>query len=53
MPRRCLKVHPPQKALEPSTIFETEYGGIFFLLPLALYLYIYGDFTLAASPALN
>jgi hypothetical protein len=47
------EVHPSEKSLEPSTIFETEYGGIFFLLPLALYLYIYGDFTRPAEPGLE
>ncbi|MGZ4828129.1 MAG: hypothetical protein ACXV5J_03385 [Candidatus Angelobacter sp.] len=44
---------PSKKALEPSTILDTEYGGIFFLLPLALYLYIYGDFTSPAEPGLE
>jgi hypothetical protein len=38
---------------EPSTTFETEYGGVFFLLGLALYLYIYGDFTSPAKPGLE
>jgi hypothetical protein len=38
---------------EPSTTLETEYGGVFFLLSLALYLYIYGDFTSPAEPGLE
>jgi hypothetical protein len=37
----------------PATTLETEYGGVFFLLCLALYLYIYGDFTSPAEPGLE
>jgi hypothetical protein len=44
---------PLKRAHEPSISVETEYGGIFFLLPLALYLYIYGDFTSPAKPGLE
>jgi hypothetical protein len=42
-----------ERANEPATILETEYGGVFFLLSLALYLYIYGDFTSPAEPGLE
>jgi len=42
-----------ERASEPATILETEYGGVFFLLSLALYLYIYGDFTSPADPGLE
>lgn len=38
---------------EPAITFETEYGGVFFLLGLSLYLYIYGDFTSPAKPGLE
>ncbi|HEX4602962.1 MAG TPA: hypothetical protein VH724_03140, partial [Candidatus Angelobacter sp.] len=38
---------------ELSTTLETEFGGIFFLLSLTLYLYIYGDFTSPAEPGLE
>src|SRR5580765_1332127 len=38
---------------EPSTTLETEYGGVFFLLSLSLYLYIYGDFTSPTEPELE
>jgi hypothetical protein len=38
---------------QSSTAFETEYGGVFFLLTLALYLHIYGDFTNPAKPGLE
>jgi len=41
------------RASEPATTLETEYGGVFFLLSLALYLYIYGDFTSPAEPGLE
>jgi hypothetical protein len=44
---------PLKKVLEPSISVETEYGGVFFLLPLALYLYIYGDFTSPAEHGLE
>jgi len=44
---------PLKKVLEPSISVETKYGGVFFLLPLALYLYIYGDFTSPAKPGLE
>jgi hypothetical protein len=44
---------PLKKAVEPSISVETKYGGVFFLLPLALYLYIYGDFTSPAKPGLE
>ncbi len=37
----------------PSTTLETAYGGVFFLLSLALYLYIYGDFTSPSKPGLE
>ncbi|HEX3094917.1 MAG TPA: hypothetical protein VHW72_19925 [Candidatus Angelobacter sp.] len=43
----------PERASEPVTTLETEYGGVFFLLSLALYLYIYGDFTSPAKPGLE
>jgi hypothetical protein len=43
----------PERASEPATTLETEYGGVFFLLSLALYLYIYGDFTRPAEPGLE
>src|SRR5579859_1024953 len=43
----------PERASEPATTLETEYGGVFFLLSLALYLYIYGDFTSPAEPGLE
>jgi hypothetical protein len=42
-----------ERASEPATTLETEYGGVFFLLSLALYLYIYGDFTSPAEPGLE
>jgi hypothetical protein len=42
-----------EQASEPPTTLETEYGGVFFLLSLALYLYIYGDFTSPAEPGLE
>jgi hypothetical protein len=42
-----------ERANEPATTLETEYGGVFFLLSLALYLYIYGDFTSPAEPGLE
>jgi hypothetical protein len=42
-----------ERANEPATSLETEYGGVFFLLSLALYLYIYGDFTSPAEPGLE
>ena len=41
------------RASEPVTTVETAYGGVFFLLSLALYLYIYGDFTSPAEPGLE
>ncbi|HEV7520591.1 MAG TPA: hypothetical protein VGP89_05785, partial [Candidatus Angelobacter sp.] len=44
---------PLKRAHEPSISVETKYGGVFFLLPLALYLYIYGDFTSPAKPGLE
>jgi len=37
----------------PCTTLETSYGGVFFLLGLALYLYIYGDFTSPSEPGLE
>ncbi|MBZ5506389.1 MAG: hypothetical protein LAO78_13090 [Acidobacteriia bacterium] len=37
----------------PSQTLETAYGGVFFLLGLALYLYIYGDFTSPSEPGLE
>ena len=43
----------PEHASEPAITLETEYGGVFFLLSLALYLYIYGDFTSPAEPGLE
>ena len=43
----------PVRANEPATTLETEYGGVFFLLSLALYLYIYGDFTSPAEPGME
>jgi hypothetical protein len=43
----------PERASELATTLETEYGGVFFLLSLALYLYIYGDFTSPAEPGLE
>jgi hypothetical protein len=42
-----------EPANEPATTLETEYGGVFFLLSLALYLYIYSDFTSPAEPGLE
>jgi hypothetical protein len=42
-----------EQAGEPATTLETEYGGVFFLLSMALYLYIYGDFTSPAEPGLE
>ncbi|HET8889465.1 MAG TPA: hypothetical protein VFQ41_11225 [Candidatus Angelobacter sp.] len=42
-----------ERASEPAIALETEYGGVFFLLSLALYLYIYGDFTSPAEPGLE
>ncbi len=42
-----------KKVVEPSISVETKYGGVLFLLPLALYLYIYGDFTSPAKPRLE
>jgi hypothetical protein len=42
-----------ERTSEPATTLETEYGGVFFLLSLALYLYIYGDFTSPAEPGLE
>jgi len=44
---------PLKKVVQPSISVETKYGGVFFLLPLALYLYIYGDFTSPAKPGLE
>jgi len=44
---------PLKKVVEPSISVETKYGGVFFLLPLALYLYIYSDFTSPAKPGLE
>jgi hypothetical protein len=41
------------KTAEPSKTFDTEYGGVFLLLGLALYLYIYGDFTCPLNPGLE
>src|SRR6266481_125970 len=38
---------------ETATTFETEHGGVFFLLSLALYLHIYGDFTMPVAPGLE
>jgi hypothetical protein len=35
----------PEASIESSISLETEYGGVFFLLSLALYLHIYSDFT--------
>jgi hypothetical protein len=52
-PAVLLEDSPLKKVLEPSISVETEYGGVFFLLPLALYLYIYGDFTSPAKPGLE
>ncbi|HEX9254650.1 MAG TPA: hypothetical protein VF938_03860, partial [Candidatus Angelobacter sp.] len=43
----------PERASGTATTLETEYGGVFFLLSLALYLYIYGDFTSPAEPGLE
>jgi hypothetical protein len=43
----------PERASGPATTLETEYGGVLFLLSLALYLYIYGDFTSPAAPGLE
>ena len=43
----------PKQVSGPATTLETEYGGVFFLLSLALYLYIYGDFTSPAEPGLE
>ena len=45
-------VQTGQKA-QPSTTLETGYGGVFFLLGLALYLYVYGDFTSPSEPGLE
>jgi hypothetical protein len=42
-----------EQSSEPSTTLETEFGGVFFLLSLALYLYIYADFTSPAEPGLE
>lgn len=42
-----------ERASESATTLETEYGGVFFLLSMALYLYIYGDFTSPAEPGLE
>jgi hypothetical protein len=42
-----------EKVAEPSITAETKYGGVFFLLPLALYLYIYSDFTSPEKPGLD
>jgi hypothetical protein len=36
----------------PSTRVETRYGGIFFLVNLALYLELYGDFAAPLAPCL-
>lgn len=44
---------PLKKVVEPSISVETKYGGVFFLVPLALYLYIYSDFTSPAKPGLE
>jgi hypothetical protein len=44
---------PLEKVGEPSISVETQYGGVFFLLPLALYLYIYSDFTSPAKHGLE
>jgi hypothetical protein len=52
-PAVLLEDSPLKKVLGPSISVETEYGGVFFLLPLALYLYIYGDFTSPAKPGLE
>lgn len=43
----------PERVSESAITLETEYGGVFFLLSLALYLYIYGDFTSPAEPGLE
>jgi hypothetical protein len=52
-PAVLLEDSPLKKVLEPSISVETEYGGVFFLLPLALYLYIYADFTSPAEHGLE
>lgn len=42
-----------QDSLQPSVTLETEYGGVFFLLGLALYLNIYTDFTRPAETGME
>lgn len=44
---------PAEQTTEPSISFETKYGGVFFLLTLALNLYIYGDFSSPAEMGLE
>jgi hypothetical protein len=39
-----------QFVVPPSTQTETRYGGIFFLINLALYLELYGDFAAPLAP---
>ena len=41
-----------QFVVPPSTQTETRYGGIFFLINLALYLELYGDFAAPLAPCL-
>jgi hypothetical protein len=41
-----------QFVVPPSTQVETRYGGVFFLINLALYLELYGDFTAPPAPCL-
>jgi hypothetical protein len=43
----------PERPVEPATSVETAYGGVFFLLNMALYLSIYGDFTTPAEMGLE
>jgi hypothetical protein len=52
-PATRLDAVPTEQLSEPSTTLETAYGGVFFLLSLALYLYIYGDFTSPSEPGLE
>src|SRR5262249_2600024 len=45
VPAASLMEASAEQTPEPSISFETAYGGAFFLLTLALHLYIYGDFS--------
>ncbi len=40
------------RAFDPPGVFQTELGGLFYLLNLALYLQLYGDFTTPSRPGL-